>query len=127
MDPQPPTTSSQTEHASKGGQSSPDVNANAATRRPSSIYALQVQAFLDAAEAVDVDADVVEDLLEGFVGDIHSDSNDDTDVVDVGPAYYGGENEDENASEWEGLLREGESLKQGAVGYATRVDIEFDD
>ncbi|OSX64149.1 hypothetical protein POSPLADRAFT_1065467 [Postia placenta MAD-698-R-SB12] len=109
MDPQPPTTSSQTEHASKGGQSSPDVNANAATRRPSSIYALQVQAFLDAAEAVDVDADVVEDLLEGFVGDIHSDSNDDTDVVDVGPAYYGGENEDENASEWEGLLREAQS------------------
>ncbi|KAH9940872.1 SIR2-domain-containing protein [Epithele typhae] len=35
-------------------------------RAPSSLYALQVRAFLEAADAVDADPDVIEDLLDGF-------------------------------------------------------------
>jgi NAD-dependent histone deacetylase SIR2 len=34
------------------------------------VYALQVQAFLDAADEVDIDQEIATDILQGFDGDL---------------------------------------------------------
>lgn len=59
------------------------------------IYALQVRAFLEASEDVDIDADTVQDILEGFPE--HS--------LDIGVDVEAdeGENEEEADSDISGL------------------------
>jgi hypothetical protein len=51
------------------------------------IYALQVRAFLGASEEVDIDAETVQDLLEGFSDTLmpgtDTDSEDDEEDVDI--------------------------------------------
>ncbi len=51
----------------------------------SSLYAIQVRAFLEAAEAVDTDPDVIEDILDGLPMDRVSedDAQDEDGDVDV--------------------------------------------
>lgn len=57
-------------------------------------YALQVQAFLNAADEVDVDEETIEDILDGYEGKIDLLEEEDVDVVvssanSVPPAYIG--------------------------------------
>jgi len=109
MDPQPPISMPHNEHPGSDAAGSSRTNSSPMRRRTSSIYALQVQAFLDAAEVVDSDPDVIEDLLEGFLGDAQGERGGEDDEVDVGTMYYDGEDGEgeEDASEWDELLREG--------------------
>ena len=49
----------------------------------SSLYAMQVRAFLEAAEVVDTDPDVIEDLLDGVPMDAAPDEDAESEVGDV--------------------------------------------
>lgn len=46
-----------------------DASSSIPRKKPSHIYRLQTQAFLDAAEDVDADEEILNDLLEGFGDD----------------------------------------------------------
>ena len=92
------------------GPSTPRAQSTAAR-----LYELQVRAFLEAAEQVDVDPDVIDDLLDGFpadaLSDLEGDVAPDEEVRDVdvegedvpGPASadrdHGGSGSDEDGSE----------------------------
>ncbi|CCM02564.1 uncharacterized protein FIBRA_04667 [Fibroporia radiculosa] len=81
-------------------------------RSRNSIYALQVQAFVDAAEVVDAEPEVIEDLLADFVGDSTrpEGSYDEDDEVDVGSAYYGEDAQSaDGTDEWDTFLHEAQS------------------
>ncbi|KZT09855.1 SIR2-domain-containing protein [Laetiporus sulphureus 93-53] len=111
MDHYPPTSSSsqQVNGASSSIRNEPREPRK---RNISSIYALQVQAFLDAAEVVEADPEVIEDLLESFASDAHGEqTSEDNDEVDMGSAYFDGDDteDDEGMSEWDALLREAQS------------------
>ncbi|KAI9067989.1 SIR2-domain-containing protein [Trametes sanguinea] len=56
------------------------VRPSAASKARSSLYAAQLRAFLEAAEMVDADPDVIEDLLEGFQVDASDDEDEDVNV-----------------------------------------------
>ncbi|OSD04857.1 SIR2-domain-containing protein [Trametes coccinea BRFM310] len=56
------------------------VKRSAANKARSSLYAAQLRAFLEAAEMVDADPDVIEDLLEGFQVDSSDDEDEDVNV-----------------------------------------------
>jgi hypothetical protein len=52
-------------------------------KAPSPLHLLQLRAFLNAAEDVDVDPDTIEDLLEGLSDDVRSEVTEcDSDVED---------------------------------------------
>jgi hypothetical protein len=82
-------------------------------------YALQVQAFLDASDEVDMDEEIAEDILEGFDG--YLDDNEEGDV-DIGnytqPSntlganihYDGGSSNDDRDPRLDALEYEGMSL-----------------
>lgn len=92
--------------------SSPNTSPNTARRRFDGIYALQAKAFLDAAEVVDADVEILEDLLGGFASERFSTIGTDADVVDVGSAYFDSESSKQGdvASEFNELLHEGERV-----------------
>lgn len=50
---------------------------NSEGQAPSRLYALQVRAFLEAAEDVELDAETIEDILDGFE-DVQVGTEDDT-------------------------------------------------
>jgi hypothetical protein len=81
-------------------------SANAGPRH-SPIYGLQVQAFLDAADDVDADEDVLEDLLDGFDDKPHA--HDGERRLDVDDAFEVGENDGLDDSDYNALVHEGGS------------------
>ncbi|KAI0917828.1 hypothetical protein AcW1_006863 [Taiwanofungus camphoratus] len=91
--------------------SSPNTSPNTARRRFDGIYALQAKAFLDAAEVVDADVEILEDLLGGFASERFSTIGTDADVVDVGSAYFDSESSEQGdvASEFNELLHEAQT------------------
>lgn len=99
MDRQPPT-------AAQGA-------ADPKTRAPKSpsrhIYALQVQGFIEAAEVVDVDSEVMEDLLQDFARTASLDSDSDDEDVNVEDLIQKGAAAEEAAA-WEALFAEGKLL-----------------
>jgi hypothetical protein len=87
------------------------------------VYALQVQAFLDAADEVDIDEDITADILRDFDGNLHNDEDGEVNVdVDgepnVGIAMGGQDGEDKDwesedddaSSELDVLEEEGEGV-----------------
>ncbi|KAI0369131.1 SIR2-domain-containing protein [Pilatotrama ljubarskyi] len=90
MQSSPPTPPTPPSRGSAAGD--PPRRTSAAKRRgaSSSVYAAQLRAFLEAAEVVDVEPDVIEDLLDGFPTDSPDpDEDGDVDVEeeeDQGPA-----------------------------------------
>jgi len=50
------------------------------SKRQREVYTLQVQAFLDAADEVDIDQDIAADILQGFDGDLNNGIYDEVDV-----------------------------------------------
>ncbi|THH00649.1 hypothetical protein EW026_g1935 [Hermanssonia centrifuga] len=80
------------------------------------MYALQVRAFIEASEVVDIDPDTIEDILDGFNGDIHveGDSDDEEDMPDAfaegnaGAQAQAEQEEDEEDEEFNILLEEAE-------------------
>ncbi len=107
MDPHPPT-----------GIKPPtptDAGSESRARAPSQMYALQVRAFIEASEVVDIDPDTIEDILDGFNGDIHveGDSDDEEDMPDAfaegnaGAQAQAEQEEDEEDEEFNILLEEG--------------------
>jgi hypothetical protein len=50
------------------------------SERQREVYALQVQAFLDAADEVDIDEETAMDILQGFDGDLHIGEDDEVNV-----------------------------------------------
>ncbi|PSR82593.1 hypothetical protein PHLCEN_2v6026 [Hermanssonia centrifuga] len=108
MDPHPPT-----------GIKPPtptDAGSESRARAPSQMYALQVRAFIEASEVVDIDPDTIEDILDGFNGDIHveGDSDDEEDMPDAFAEGNAGaqaqveQEEDEEDEEFNILLEEAE-------------------
>ncbi|KAI0630585.1 DHS-like NAD/FAD-binding domain-containing protein [Trametes polyzona] len=86
--PTPPTPSSREDDP---GSRPAELGAEASSRRRHSnvastrVYMAQLRAFLEAAEVVDVDPDVIEDLLDGLPDDPPSGGEDgDVDVEDEG-------------------------------------------
>ncbi|KAI8969381.1 DHS-like NAD/FAD-binding domain-containing protein [Trametes punicea] len=68
---------------------------SAVSKARSRVYAVQLRAFLEAAEVVDVDPDVIEDLLDGF-------SVDSSDEDEVGEVDVEGEEEQAGQEEHDG-------------------------
>lgn len=73
-------------------------------KRQRETYSLQVRAFLDAADEVDIDQDVATDILEGFEGDINDDEGNEVDVeadgeLSTNTAIYS-EDDDDNDNGW---------------------------
>lgn len=85
----PPVTGSSTA-AAHGGPSSDSPSHARKQSKSYHIYALQVRAFLDAAEVVDVDQDTIADILEGI------DLDDDTDLDDDEESDVDMDDEDED-------------------------------
>ena len=84
------------------GGSSPAPRRSAAH----SLYGMQVRAFLEAAEVVDADPEVIEDILDGFPLDSSPDDPEDEDAeVDVeggpGPGTTGRDEESDADNEAE--------------------------
>ncbi|KAL6304547.1 SIR2-domain-containing protein [Sparassis latifolia] len=92
--------------------SSPGLHSN--RRRLSSIYALQVQAFLDAAEVVDADMETIEDILDGYREDAPAEQAGAADATDVGLGYLDGDEPDldvelEDMTDFDVQLREAQT------------------
>jgi NAD-dependent histone deacetylase SIR2 len=68
------------------------------------MYALQVQAFLDAADEVDIDQEIAADILQGFDGDLHGgEFDDDLDIeADNTRTAINAQEDDEEDKDWEG-------------------------
>ncbi|KAI0653162.1 DHS-like NAD/FAD-binding domain-containing protein [Cubamyces menziesii] len=77
MQSSPPTPPSPPSRASPGPAGEPSRR-SAANKARRVVYTAQLRAFLEAAEVVDVDPDVIEDLLEGL--QVESDEGEDGDV-----------------------------------------------
>ncbi|KAH9943822.1 SIR2-domain-containing protein [Amylocystis lapponica] len=77
-------------------------------RRSGGVYALQVQTFLDATEVVNADAEIIVDILDGFIGDVHGGGADDADEADArAPVSYEDEGEEEeDESDFDAFLQE---------------------
>ncbi|KAI0675683.1 DHS-like NAD/FAD-binding domain-containing protein [Trametes maxima] len=109
MQSSPPTPPTPPSRASVAPEQ-PRRSAQSAARNE--LYAGQLRAFLEAAEVVDVDPDVIEDLLDGFPAD-ESGEGEDGDV-DV-------EEEEEDESRGEGQeRREPDEGSGGASGRSAR-------
>ncbi|CDO69645.1 hypothetical protein BN946_scf184851.g33 [Trametes cinnabarina] len=72
--PTPPTPPSR--GSVPAGEPQPRAKRSAASKARSTLYAAQLRAFLEAAEMVDADPDVIEDLLDGFPVDSSDDDED---------------------------------------------------
>ncbi len=71
---------------SQPSTSQPTGNPKPRHSAAASLYAIQVRAFLEAAEVVDTDPEVIEDLLDGFPMDSAEAESSDGDVdVEGGP------------------------------------------
>ncbi|KZT70765.1 SIR2-domain-containing protein [Daedalea quercina L-15889] len=104
MDRRPPT------QTQGGVRSSSRSATTTAKRRFRHIYALQLQGFIEAAEVVDTDPDVIEGLLEDLARITTLEGSNDDDEVDVGNTPPNDiDSEDEEASEWDALLTEAQS------------------
>ena len=103
MDRQPPT-------AAQGAARS---SANPSTRTVKSplrhIYVLQVQGFIEAAEVVDVEQEVMEELLEDITlaATLDSELEDEVNVEDL----VQNDADAEEVAEWDALFTEGEPLQ----------------
>ncbi|KAI0358012.1 SIR2-domain-containing protein [Trametes cingulata] len=115
MQSSPPTPPTPPSRGSAAGD--PPPRATAAKR--SVYYAAQLRAFLEAAEVVDVEPDVIEDLLDGFPVDDGPDSGEEGDV-DV-------EEEEDADQAPEGEQRSGGAPEASARGAedAASVDEDF--
>ncbi|KAH9933369.1 DHS-like NAD/FAD-binding domain-containing protein [Fomitopsis serialis] len=104
MDRQPPT------EAQGAARSSSDATTSVFGSRFDHIYALQVQGFIEAAEVVDTDPDIIEDLLEDFAraAKLESDVDIDEEDVDVEDTSRNGLTTEtqEEPTEWDILLTE---------------------
>jgi hypothetical protein len=87
-------------------QAETSSSANPPPRR-SPVYELQLQAFLDAADDVDVDEDVLEDLLDGFEGEPEPHAHDGERRLDANDAFEVEENDGLDDPEYEALVQEG--------------------
>ncbi|OBZ74072.1 NAD-dependent protein deacetylase hst1 [Grifola frondosa] len=80
--------------------------------RSSSIYGMQVHAFLDAADVVDADPEIIEDILDGFPADALPQDVVERDAsnldIDVGNTYIAGQME-EYADDFDAFLSEARS------------------
>ncbi|KAI0331640.1 SIR2-domain-containing protein [Cubamyces sp. BRFM 1775] len=134
MQSSPPTPPSPPSRGSPGPAGEPERR-SAASKARSAVYAAQLRAFLEAAEVVDVDPDVIEDLLEGLQVDSDEGEDGDVDVEEEeeepnveqdhthgessgrpeasarGQAAANGESEDEEAvdDEWAAYLQEAQT------------------
>ncbi|PCH44426.1 SIR2-domain-containing protein [Wolfiporia cocos MD-104 SS10] len=117
MDPQPPIGIDARQQVDINPSTFSGPSTAIPRRRISSIYAYQVQAFLDAADVVDAEPEVIEDLLNGFGGDIPDapGGREEDDDVDVDLAYYQGDDaeEGEDAAELDALRGEAQSAWTG--------------
>lgn len=103
MDRQPPTT------AQGAARSSADSPTRAVKAQSRHIYALQVQGFIEAAEVVDVEPEVIEDLLDDIarITTLDGGNEDEVNVEDL--ANNGADAE--AVTEWDVLFTEGEPLQ----------------
>lgn len=102
MDRQPPTA------AQGAARSSADPTTRAVKSPSRHIHALQVQGFIEAAEVVDIESEVMEDLLEDFARTASLDSETDEEI-NVEDLIQNGADAEEAAA-WEALFTEGEPL-----------------
>lgn len=78
------------------------------SKRQREVHALQVRAFLDAADEVDIDQEIAVDILEGFDGDAGgADFDDEVDVEadeesSTGTALVNTPENDDDDEDWEG-------------------------
>lgn len=75
------------------------------SKRKREVFARQVQAFLDASDEVDIDQEIVDDILQGFDGELHFDGDVEVDIEDDNEpgteARFNLENEDDDGIELE--------------------------
>ncbi|KAH9893527.1 DHS-like NAD/FAD-binding domain-containing protein [Cubamyces lactineus] len=79
MQSSPPTPPSPPSRGSPGPAGEPSRR-SAVSKARSTVYAAQLRAFLEAAEVVDVDPDVIEDLLEGLQASLDEGEDEEVDV-----------------------------------------------
>lgn len=108
-------------YPSTGPVSSSPRDRESHQKGPSRMYALQVRAFIEAAEVVDADPDTIEDILDGFDEDVLVD-DDQTDAQDAivdtdGEADHVGEQDDVEDDEFEKYLEEGMVPPNACCGH----------
>ena len=108
MGPQAPTTSSTSPATAQLRSHAPSG--------PSRMYALQVRAFIEAAEVVDVDPDVIEEILDGFDGIVEVNEEDKDEDVDHQELTENGKDEsnEDLDPEFAALVEEGGSLRRSS-------------
>lgn len=75
------------------------------SNRRHAVHALQVQAFLDAADEVDIDQEIVDDILQGFNGKLNIGEDGDVDIesnVNPSPEDATIPEDGANEDDWEG-------------------------
>lgn len=88
------------------------MDAHTQPRVASRMHALQVRAFIEAAEVVDADPDTIEDILDGYNEEVlvqDEDESDDEDDASAGINAESAQGGDQSEEEYEILLEEGKS------------------
>ena len=118
--PTPPITnplSPASKDASRTSSAAPPKKRSRAERALRRLYALQVHGFIEAAEAVEVDPETIEDILDGFDNGVDTD-NDQSDEDDL-PTEFSHDNPN-IYSEWASFfpyLKEGKDYCRRISAY----------
>jgi hypothetical protein len=88
--------------------------------RPNTIHLLQAQAFIEAAEDIVVDDNVIEDLAVGLdLNDLDTKAGDSELHLDVDDALELDENDGLDDPEYNALMDEGKLLSETSCGIAS--------